>query len=73
MGLLFDERRVLTTTDHSPFTESDYAGSHSDSLTNHSDSLIPVTFLLNNILKFSSYLTGNTLRFRYKRQPVIAV
>jgi hypothetical protein len=27
----------------------------------------------NNIYKFSSYLTGNTLRLRYKDQPVNAV
>jgi hypothetical protein len=30
-------------------------------------------FLLNTIYKFSSYLTGNTLRLRYKAQPVNAV
>jgi hypothetical protein len=30
-------------------------------------------FLLNNIYKFSSYLTGNTLRLRYKAQPVNGV
>jgi hypothetical protein len=30
-------------------------------------------FLLNNIYKFSSYLTGNTLRHHYKAQPVNAV
>jgi hypothetical protein len=30
-------------------------------------------FLLNNIYKFSSYLTGNTLRLHYKAQPVNAV
>jgi hypothetical protein len=30
-------------------------------------------FLLNNIYKLSSYLTGNTLRLRYKAQPVNAV
>jgi hypothetical protein len=30
-------------------------------------------FLLNNIYKSSSYLTGNTLRLHYKAQPVNAV
>jgi hypothetical protein len=30
-------------------------------------------FLLNNIYKFSSYLTGNILRLRYKAQLVNAV
>jgi hypothetical protein len=30
-------------------------------------------FLLNNIYKFSSYLTGNTLPLRYKAQPFNAV
>jgi hypothetical protein len=30
-------------------------------------------FLLNNIYKFSPYLTGNTSRLRYKAQPVNAV
>jgi hypothetical protein len=30
-------------------------------------------FLLNNIWEFSSYLTGNVLRRRYKAQPVNAV
>jgi hypothetical protein len=30
-------------------------------------------FLLSNIYKFSLYLTGNTLRFHYKPQPVNAV
>jgi hypothetical protein len=30
-------------------------------------------FLLKNIYNFSSYLTGNTLRLRYKDQPVNAV
>jgi hypothetical protein len=30
-------------------------------------------FHLNNIYKFSSYLTGNTLRLHYKAQPVNAV
>jgi hypothetical protein len=30
-------------------------------------------FLLTNIYKSSSYLTGNTLRLRYKAQPVNAV
>jgi hypothetical protein len=30
-------------------------------------------YLLNNIYKFSSYLTGNTLRLHYKAQPVNAV
>jgi hypothetical protein len=30
-------------------------------------------FLLNNIYKSSSYLTGNTLRLYYKAQPVNAV
>jgi hypothetical protein len=29
--------------------------------------------LLNNVYKFSSYLTGNTLRLHYKAQPVKAV
>jgi hypothetical protein len=29
--------------------------------------------LPNNIEEFSSYLTGNTLRLRYKAQPVNAV
>jgi hypothetical protein len=28
---------------------------------------------LNNVKKFSSYLTGNTSRLRYKEQPVNAV
>jgi hypothetical protein len=30
-------------------------------------------FLRNNIYKSSLYLTGNTLRLRYKAQPVNAV
>jgi hypothetical protein len=30
-------------------------------------------FILNNIYKFSSNLTGNILRLRYKVQPVKAV
>jgi hypothetical protein len=30
-------------------------------------------FIQNNIYKFSPYLTGNTLRLRYKAQPVNAV
>jgi hypothetical protein len=30
-------------------------------------------FLINNIWEFSPYLTGNTLRHRYKAQPVNAV
>jgi hypothetical protein len=30
-------------------------------------------FLINNIQDFSSYLTGYTLRLRYKDQPVNAV
>jgi hypothetical protein len=30
-------------------------------------------FLLNNIYKSSSYLTGNTLRLHYKAQPVNVV
>jgi hypothetical protein len=30
-------------------------------------------FLLNNTYKFSSYLTGNTLRLSYKAKPVNAV
>jgi hypothetical protein len=30
-------------------------------------------FLLNTIYKFSSYLTGNTLRLHYKAQPVNTV
>jgi hypothetical protein len=30
-------------------------------------------FLLNNKQKFSAYLTANTLRHRYKAQPVNAV
>jgi hypothetical protein len=30
-------------------------------------------FSLNFIQKFSSYLTGNTLRLRYKAQPINAV
>jgi hypothetical protein len=30
-------------------------------------------FLINNIYKFSSYLTGKTLRLRYKAQAVNAV
>jgi hypothetical protein len=29
--------------------------------------------LLNSVYKFSSYLTGNTLRLGYKAQPVNAV
>jgi hypothetical protein len=32
-----------------------------------------LSFLLNNINKFISYLTGNTLRLRYKAEPVNAV
>jgi hypothetical protein len=34
---------------------------------------LKATFILNNIYKFSSYLTGNKLRLRYKAQPVNAV
>jgi hypothetical protein len=34
---------------------------------------LKTTILLNCIYKFSSYLTGNTLRHRYKDQPVNAV
>jgi hypothetical protein len=34
---------------------------------------LKTAFLLYNIYKFSSYLTGNTLRHRYKAQPVNAV
>jgi hypothetical protein len=30
-------------------------------------------FLLNNVSKFSSHFTGNTLHLRYKDQPVSAV
>jgi hypothetical protein len=30
-------------------------------------------FNLNELYKFSPYLTGNTLRLRYKAQPVNAV
>jgi hypothetical protein len=30
-------------------------------------------FLINNTYKFSPYLTGNTLRHRYKDQPVNVV
>jgi hypothetical protein len=36
-------------------------------------SLSYVSFLLNNTYEFSSYLTGNTLCFRYKDQQVNAV
>jgi hypothetical protein len=32
-----------------------------------------IEFLQNYIYKFSSYLTGNTLRLRYKAQPVNAI
>jgi hypothetical protein len=32
-----------------------------------------LTYRLNNIYKFSAYFTGNTLRLRYKAQPVNAV
>jgi hypothetical protein len=35
--------------------------------------LLKIEFLLNNIYKSSSYLTGNTSRNRYKAQPVNAV
>jgi hypothetical protein len=37
--------------------------------TRHSLSLT-TEFILNNTYKFCSYLTGNTLRLRYKDQPV---
>jgi hypothetical protein len=36
-------------------------------------SKLKTEFLLINIYKFNSYLTGNTLRLRYKAQPVNAV
>jgi hypothetical protein len=36
-------------------------------------STLKVKFLLNNIYKSSPYHTGNTLRLRYKAQPVNAV
>jgi hypothetical protein len=37
------------------------------------DNPLKTEFLPNNIYKSSLYLTGNTLRLRYKAQPVNAV
>jgi hypothetical protein len=34
---------------------------------------LKIEFLISNIYKFSSYLTGNTLRHRYKAKPVNTV
>jgi hypothetical protein len=41
--------------------------------TEHTDTLCGQKAEFCNIYKFSSYLTGNTLRLRYKAQPVNAV
>jgi hypothetical protein len=41
--------------------------------TEHTDTLCEQNAEFCNIYKFSSYLTGNTLRLRYKAQPVNAV
>jgi hypothetical protein len=39
----------------------------------HEHSALPITVRVSNIETFSPYLTGNTLRLRYKAQPVNAV
>jgi hypothetical protein len=67
-GLVYSERRGLTTTGHSPSTGHSLTDWSSPPHI-YTNSLKPEV-QPSNIYRSSSYLTGNTLHIHYKGQPV---